>query len=166
MIEVSGDGILTFQNQHYRCALGKGGLKPASEKREGDGATPLGIYPLRAALYRADKMMAPETELPLFAIQPDDGWCDYPADASYNKLIKLPYAARHEKMWRDDDLYDLVVVIGHNDDPVVAGLGSCIFIHIAKPDYAPTEGCVALTKKDLLSVLIECKYKTEIKITV
>ncbi len=123
------------------------------DKREGDGATPVGHFPLRRLLYRPDRLSAPITRLPIAPLAPDDGWCDDPADAQYNRPVRLPYAARHEELWRTDALYDVIVVIGHNDAPVVAGMGSAIFMHLASADYRPTQGCVALARQDLLDVL-------------
>lgn len=152
-IAVTSDGWLRYGGLAFRCALGKGGCKPEADKREGDGATPFGRYPLRQVLYRPDRLTAPKTRLPLRALQPDDGWCDDPQDAAYNRPVTLPYAASHERMWREDHLYDIVVVLGHNDDPPIPGLGSAIFLHVAKPDYAGTEGCVALALPDLLALL-------------
>jgi len=146
-------GEVVWQGHGVRCALGKGGLKPAAEKREGDGASPIGAWPFRRVLYRPDKGPPPKTALPVEAIQPDDGWCDAPADPAYNRPVALPYPASAERLWRDDGLYDLVVVLGHNDDPVIPGLGSAIFLHLARPDYGPTEGCVALARKDLEALL-------------
>lgn len=134
--------------ERFRCALGRGGV--TAVKREGDGATPLGAWPLRRLHYRADRLVPPPTPLPLRILREDDGWCDDPADAAYNRLIKLPYPARHERLWRDDALYDLVGELGYNDAPPLAGAGSAIFLHAARPDYAPTEGCVALARQDLL----------------
>jgi L,D-peptidoglycan transpeptidase YkuD (ErfK/YbiS/YcfS/YnhG family) len=95
--------------------------------------------------------------LPTAPIAADDGWCDDPADPAYNRPVRLPYAGRHERLWRDDRLYDLVLVIGHNDDPVVAGAGSAVFVHVARPDWAPTAGCVALALPDLLTLLTVCQ---------
>ncbi|HEX7760428.1 MAG TPA: L,D-transpeptidase family protein, partial [Caulobacteraceae bacterium] len=86
-------------------------------------------------------------------IAPSDGWCDAPADPAYNRPVTLPYPASAEHLWREDHVYDLIVVLGHNDDPPVAGMGSAIFLHLARPDYAPTEGCVALSRPDLERVL-------------
>ncbi|MBS0333766.1 MAG: hypothetical protein JSS35_13440, partial [Proteobacteria bacterium] len=114
--------------RRVRCALGKGGVTPAAEKREGDGASPLGTWTIRRLLYRPDKGPAPATGLPAAAIAPDDGWCDAPDDPAYNQPVKTPYAASHEKLWRDDGLYDLVLVLGYNDAPAVAGKGSAIFL--------------------------------------
>ena len=108
---------------------------------------------MRRVLFRPDRAPAPPSRLPLQALARDDGWCDAPADPSYNRPVKLPYPASAERMWRDDQLYDLVVILGHNDDPPVAGLGSAIFLHLAKPDYAPTHGCVAVARTDLEAFL-------------
>lgn len=141
-------GSADLAGRRFRCALGKGGIRPA--KREGDGGTPVGRFPLRRVFYRGT---APQTLLPLQATKPDDGWCDAPADIAYNRQVLLPYGASHEKMWRPDHLYDRVLVIGHNDDPVVQGLGSAVFIHLAHDDYRPTEGCVAFARPDLEDIL-------------
>jgi L,D-peptidoglycan transpeptidase YkuD (ErfK/YbiS/YcfS/YnhG family) len=153
--EDPSQGEVVWQGHRVKAALGKGGLKPAAEKREGDGASPIGAWPLRRVLYRPDKGPPPQTALPVEAIGPEDGWCDAPLDPNYNRPVTLPHATSAERMWRDDDLYDLVVVLGHNDDPVIPGAGSAIFLHLAKPDYAPTEGCVALARADLEALLAE-----------
>ncbi len=137
--------------QCWRCAIGRGAIR--REKQEGDGVTPIGRWPLRRVLYRADRLAKPDTALPCQAIQSDDGWCDDPADPAYNRPVRLPYPASHERLNRDDGLYDVVVVLGHNDDPVVPNAGSAIFLHVARDDYGPTEGCVALALPDLLAVL-------------
>ncbi|WP_341703412.1 L,D-transpeptidase family protein [Ferrovibrio sp.] len=151
---VTADGRLRFGGLDFRCALGRGGCRPEADKREGDGATPLGLYPLRQVLYRPDRFAAPpQTRLPLAPLTPADGWCDDPAEAAYNRPVTLPHAGSHERLWRDDGLYDVILVPGHNDDPPIPGLGSAIFVHVAKPDYAPTEGCVALALPDLLLLL-------------
>ena len=115
--------------------------------------SPVGTYPIRYVFYRPDRGNAPDTALPVIAMAPDDGWCDDPESPDYNRHIKLPFAASHEKLWRDDHVYDLVVVLGHNDAPPVAGMGSAIFMHLARDAYTGTEGCVALAKDDLLAVL-------------
>lgn len=137
----------------FSCAIGRGGLAPAAMKREGDGVSPIGVWPLRQLLYRPDRGPAPQTALPIRAITPLDGWCDDPGHPDYNRLVRRPFSASHEILWREDGLYDLMVVLGHNDDPPVAPLGSAIFLHLAKADYAPTEGCIALSRPDLETVL-------------
>ena len=147
------DGGFDLAGRWVRCALGRSGVAPAQDKREGDGCSPLGLWPLRRLLYRADRLACPLTALSASPIAPDDGWCDSPGDAAYNRPVKRPYGASSEAMWRADGLYDLVLVLGHNDDPPRFGLGSAIFLHIAKDDYAPTEGCVALARDDLLALL-------------
>jgi L,D-peptidoglycan transpeptidase YkuD (ErfK/YbiS/YcfS/YnhG family) len=161
-IIVTSDGMLQFGGLRFRCALGKGGVLPEAEKREGDGATPLGRYPLRQVFYRPDRMAAPQTRLPLQALTPQDGWCDDPHDPAYNRFVALPYAASHEKLWREDAVYDVIVAVGHNDDPPVPGLGSAIFMHVARPDYSGTEGCVALALPDLLALLAVLRPITQI----
>lgn len=135
----------------YRCAIGKNGV--AQNKREGDGATPIGCWPLRYVLFRPDRLEPPQTHLAVRALAPQLGWCDDPKDPAYNQAVSLPYAGRHEVLWRDDPLYDVIVVLGYNDDPIYVGRGSAIFLHIARDDFSPTEGCVAMAEKDLLQVL-------------
>lgn len=147
------DGRFSGPGFSARCALGAAGVIAAADKREGDRASPAGIWPLRRVLYRPDREKRPETALPVFPIAEDDCWCDAPDDPFYNRPVKLPYAASAERMWRDDRLYDLVVVIGHNDDPVKPGLGSAIFWHLARPDWGPTQGCVAVDRETMLRVL-------------
>jgi len=135
----------------FRCALGAGGI--VADKCEGDGGTPVGIWPLRRLLYRPDRESRPDCVLSITQIAPTDGWCDDPAHADYNRPVILPFAAGHEEMWRDDHLYDLVLVVGHNDDPPVAGDGSAIFLHLAREDWGPTAGCVAFERPDFLAIL-------------
>ena len=149
--ELDGQWTLTADSGRWRCAIGRGGL--SSEKREGDGTTPVGCWPLRRLFYRPDREASIKTALPNGPIEPSAGWCDDPDAAHYNQLIKLPYPARHERLWREDQLYDLLVVLGYNDSPPLPGAGSAIFLHVARPDYGPTEGCVALAKNDLRTLL-------------
>ena len=134
-----------------RCAVGRSGA--CRVKREGDGMTPVGRWPFRSVLFRADRGPAPRTSLACRALSERDGWCDDPGDAAYNRRVPLPHGGRHEKLWRDDRLYDLIAVLGHNDDPPRPGCGSAIFLHLARSDWGPTEGCVALARPDLLAVL-------------
>jgi L,D-peptidoglycan transpeptidase YkuD (ErfK/YbiS/YcfS/YnhG family) len=136
----------------FPCAVGRSGL--ARNKREGDGATPIGCFTMRYLLFRPDRLDAPQTAgLPVRALAPQHAWCDDPADPHYNQPVNLPFAASHEVMWREDGLYDLVVVLGYNDDPVVPERGSAIFLHIGHEDLPPTEGCVAMRRADLLQIL-------------
>ncbi len=161
-ILVSDDGWLTCGGRRYRCALGRAGL--TANKREGDGATPIGCFPLRRVLYRADRLAAPQTALPSAPLEPADGWCDDPEDRDYNRQVRLPHPARCERLWRADAVYDIIVVLGHNDDPVTAGAGSAIFLHVARPDYRPTQGCVAVARDDLLDILKVCDAETRLRI--
>jgi len=159
-IAVSADGWLEFAGRRYACALGAGGVRAI--KTEGDNATPAGCFALRRVLYRPDRVAMPPSLLPIAAMTEADGWCDDPADPAYNRQVVLPYVARHEALWREDHVYDVLVVLGHNDDPPVPGKGSAIFLHVAKSDYAPTAGCVALGLADLLSVLRDCAPETRL----
>lgn len=145
------DGRLTLAGRTFRAALGRGGVR--ADKQEGDGATPAGLLPLRRVLYRADRVPPPTCAVPIEPLAPDDGWCDDPVDPAYNRPVRLPYAASHEELWRTDALYDVIGVLGWNDTPPARGRGSAIFLHIARPDFAPTVGCIALAPADLASVL-------------
>lgn len=162
-IAVTGEGSLQWNDRRVSCALGRGGV--VLDKREGDGGTPVGRFALRRVFYRPDRLAPPRTALPLRAIDPVDGWCDDPGHPSYNRLITKPFPAGHEDLWRADHLYDLIVVLGHNDDPPVPGLGSAIFLHVAGPGYAPTEGCVALAEADLVELLAACGPGSEMVIS-
>jgi len=148
---VHADGRLVFAGATYRAALGCGGVR--ADKQEGDGATPAALLPLRRVFYRADRVAKPRTHLPVEPLARSDGWCDDPSHRAYNTHVTLPFEARHETLWRNDPLYDVCAVLGWNDAPVVRGRGSAIFLHVARADYAPTEGCVALALPDLLQVL-------------
>jgi L,D-peptidoglycan transpeptidase YkuD (ErfK/YbiS/YcfS/YnhG family) len=151
LLTVTGDGWLTVSNRRLRAAIGRGGIRP--DKREGDGATPAGTFPLRALWYRADRLQAPRTRLDCIPITRDSGWSDDPADPAYNRPVALPHPGRHERLWRADGLYDLMIPLGYNDAPVEPGLGSAIFLHVAHSDYRATEGCVAIALGDLLQLL-------------
>jgi L,D-peptidoglycan transpeptidase YkuD (ErfK/YbiS/YcfS/YnhG family) len=151
LLSVDHSGWLHVEGETYKCALGRGGVR--ADKKEGDGATPIGTFPLRRVYYRVDRISRPATNLPVIPIAEDDAWCDDPDYPLYNTKVVTPYPARTEPLWRDDHLYDVLVVLGHNDAPVVPGAGSAIFLHVAADDYAPTEGCVALALDDLLAVL-------------
>jgi L,D-peptidoglycan transpeptidase YkuD (ErfK/YbiS/YcfS/YnhG family) len=113
----------------------------------------MGLLPLRRVLYRADRLPPPRAAVPIEPLAPTDAWCDAPFDRNYNRRVSLPFDANHEELWRSDGLYDLIGVLGWNDDPVQRERGSAIFLHVATADYAPTAGCVALSRPDLLGVL-------------
>lgn len=146
-----------FLNQKYHCYSGKNGIK--HDKVEGDGTTPIGVFPLRRVFYRADRVQKPITHLQCYPISPEDGWCDDPSDSQrYNTFISLPHTKSHEKLWRDDHVYDLIIEVGYNDDPITPGKGSAIFIHLKRPEQDPknsknTEGCLAFSYEDLIKIL-------------
>jgi L,D-peptidoglycan transpeptidase YkuD (ErfK/YbiS/YcfS/YnhG family) len=150
---VRPNGQAEWGERRLRCALGRSGI--VRVKREGDGGTPAGAWPMRELLYRADRLARPATALPARAILPDDGWCDAAADPAYNRPVRLPHPASAESLWRRDRIYDLIVPLGYNDAPVRPGAGSAIFLHLARRSFAPTAGCVALSRRDLLAVLAE-----------
>ena len=141
----------------FSCVIGRSGLIAADQKTEGDGATPVGNWPVRGLYYRPDRvaedLITDISQLPCRPITPQMGWVDDPASALYNRPVMLPCADRHEQLWREDGLYDLILPLGYNDGPARPGAGSAIFLHCAEPDTMATEGCVALARTDLLSLL-------------
>ena len=163
LVSVTPEGaMLDWGDGSRRCAIGPAGI--AAKSAEGDGVTPRGTFPLRQIFYRADRISKPVSILPVRTTEPDDGWCDAPANSNYNRPVKLPYPAGAEHLWRDDSLYDLVAVVGFNDDPVMPGKGSAIFLHLAKPDYLLTAGCVALSEADLRAALAQLRPGDKIRI--
>lgn len=144
-------GRLYWSGGSAVAAVGRAGVR--AEKQEGDGATPAGTYPLVSIFYRQDRIAPPASGLPVNPLAPNHGWVDDPKDVNYNQLVLLPYPASAERMWREDDLYDALVVIGYNMEPVIPGAGSAIFLHIATPDLAATAGCIAVRKDVLLGLL-------------
>lgn len=155
-------GTLSFGVLEYPCVVGRSGIR--IDKREGDGATPAGTFPLREVRYRADRLARPVTGLSLIETKPFDGWCDDPADPAYNRLVTLPYPHSAEAMWREDHVYDVLAVIGTNDAPPLPGRGSAIFLHVMHDDASPTAGCISLKRDDLLAVLAHCSAETMIQI--
>jgi L,D-peptidoglycan transpeptidase YkuD (ErfK/YbiS/YcfS/YnhG family) len=155
-------GWLHLGPLRFPCALGRGGSRV--RKREGDGATPIGCWPIDGILYRPDKVARPRTKLPVQRIRKMDGWCDEPGDRNYNRPVRHPYPARAERLWREDGLYDVVVVLGHNQRPRLRGCGSAIFMHVARPGHLPTEGCIALERGHLLRVLERLKPGSVIEV--
>jgi L,D-peptidoglycan transpeptidase YkuD (ErfK/YbiS/YcfS/YnhG family) len=152
--------VAEYGHAVYPCCLGPSGVR--LNKREGDGSTPAGVWSLRYLLYRADRMARPRTRLPVFAIEPDDGWCDDAGSRHYNKPVRLPFAGSHERLWRDDSVYDLLVVLDHNQDPAVAGRGSAVFIHLQRPDGRATEGCIAFRRNHLMYLLQSWDSRTQL----
>ena len=153
-------GFLAVGERRFPCAVGRSGL--TARKREGDGATPIGAWPIAAVLYRADRVRRPACGLWARPLRQADGWCDDVRDRNYNRAVRHPYPARAEHLWREDRLYDLVLVLGHNVRPRVKGLGSAIFMHLSRADYAPTAGCIALREGDLRRVLATLSRRTRL----
>jgi L,D-peptidoglycan transpeptidase YkuD (ErfK/YbiS/YcfS/YnhG family) len=144
-------GWASLGERRWRCVAGAGGVR--EDKVEGDAATPVGDFPLRHIYFRNDRLVLPKVRLPARPIGEHDGWCDDPRSPAYNRLVRIPNEWSHEKMWREDGLYDVVVVVGYNDDPPEGEWGSAIFLHIARDDMSPTQGCVAFARADFLELL-------------
>jgi L,D-peptidoglycan transpeptidase YkuD (ErfK/YbiS/YcfS/YnhG family) len=144
-------GRLWWPGGSAAAAIGRSGVR--TNKKEGDGATPAGSYPLVFGFYREDRIKIPHSRLPMRVLGPHDAWVDDPTDARYNSLVTLPYPARTERMWRNDGIYDVLVVIGYNMRPVIAGAGSAIFLHIARPNFSATEGCIAVDRAVLVNLI-------------
>jgi len=140
------------------CAIGRTGIRHS--KREGDGATPVGRWPLLFGFYRADRLARPKAYAQFDALDQGLGWCDDAASPAYNRPVRLPFAPSHEDMWREDGLYDLVIVLGQNLKVRHKGGGSAIFLHCARPEFSPTAGCVALRPQDFRRLLPRLSKKT------
>ena len=136
----------------------------SSKGREGDHKTPIGNYHMRFGLYRADRLPHPKTKLNFRPLRKDDGWCDATDDPAYNRFIRLPLSASHEKLWREDGAYDVIIVMSHNDSPPISGLGSAVFIHVAQPDDRQTLGCVALEPDVMIKLLPELYFDMPVQI--
>ena len=162
MIIVKKSGYLKYKNFKYRCALGKAGVN--KKIKEGDNITPKGVFKITKIYYRADKIKIIKTNIKKIKITKNMGWCDDPISRFYNRQIKLPSKYSHEKLYRNDDLYDLIAVLNYNTNPIIKNKGSAIFMHIAKNSYKKTEGCIALKKENLINVLVQIKKNTKIKI--
>ncbi len=158
---VNPEGLLVAGGLVLRAVLGRGGVR--SDKQEGDGATPAGLLPLRRVLYRADRLRPPGCAMRIEPLSLNDGWCDDPDHADYNRPVTLPHSGRHEALWRGDSVYDVIGVLGWNDAPVHRNRGSAIFLHVSRPDRTPTEGCIALTLPDLLRVLAAGLTEIEVR---
>jgi L,D-peptidoglycan transpeptidase YkuD (ErfK/YbiS/YcfS/YnhG family) len=155
-------GLLIAGGKIFRVALGRTGIKVS--KREGDGSTPAGrFHPLRL-WWRADRLPRPRTRLPARRITPDDAWCEAPADRRYNRPFRRSANEPGDRLLRADGLYDVIIEIDHNTRPRVAGLGSAVFIHVARPNFGPTAGCVALSRPDLSRLVSSLSRKTRIHI--
>ena len=162
MIIVKKSGYLKYKKLKFRCALGKAGIK--KKIMEGDNITPKGIFKIIKIYYRPDKIKEIKTLIKKIKIKKNMGWCDDIKSRFYNQQIKLPTKYSHEKLYRNDNLYDLIAVLNYNIDPIIKNKGSAIFLHIAKNSYQETKGCIALKKKHLIEIISKIKKNTKIKI--
>ena len=162
MIIVKKSGYLKYKNLKFRCALGKGGVK--KKIIEGDNITPKGIFKIIKIYYRPDKIKKIKTLIKKIKIKKNMGWCDDPNSDFYNKQIKLPTKLSHEKLYRNDNLYDLIAVLNYNTNPIIKNKGSAIFMHIGKDSYKKTKGCIALKGEHLITIISKIKKNTKIKI--
>ena len=157
-------GTISFAGQTISCTLGKGGVRPEAIKIEGDGATPAGLFYARALYYRPDRISSVNCKISKKPLTQKSGWCDDPECVDYNRPVHLPHASRCETLWRNDHVYDLILMIGYNEKPTIPEKGSAIFFHIARENFAATEGCVALAKDNLLEILKALTPETLIRI--
>lgn len=162
LLTVTADGWVKAGGRRLKCALGRGGIQ--ADKREGDGVTPTGLWYPEAVLYRSGYIMPPKTRMPVLPLFRNDGWCDAPFDLAYNQPVRLPFRASAEHLWRDDGVYDLIVVLDHNRHPTRPYHGSAIFMHICRSGFEPTEGCVALPVKDFRWLISRMTPQTTIQI--
>jgi hypothetical protein len=162
MIIVKKSGYLKYKKFKFHCSIGKAGIK--KKIKEGDNITPKGLFKIIKVFYRADKIGNIETRIKKIKIRKNMGWCDDPKSIFYNKQIKLPKKVSYEKLYRPDNLYDLIIVLNYNMNPIIKNKGSAIFIHVAKNNYQPTHGCIGLKKKDLLTILKKIKKNETVKI--
>ena len=153
---------LTYNKLKVKCAIGKKGI--GIKKKEGDLITPTGQFKIKYILYRKERVKI-STKLKKIIIKKNMGWCDDPKSSDYNKLVKLPFAYSHEKLFRKDNIYDIILVLNYNMSPVKKNKGSAIFIHIAKKNFKNTEGCVAIKKPNLIKLLKEMNSNTKVKIS-
>ena len=153
---------LTYKQYKVKCAVGKRGI--GRKKKEGDFITPIGQYKIKYILYRKDRIKKIQSKFKKIVIQKNMGWCNDPKSKDYNKLIKLPFNYNHEKLFKKENIYDIVLVLNYNMYPAAKNKGSAIFIHVAKKKLVKTEGCVAINKTPLLKIIKEIKISTIVKI--
>ena len=162
MIIINKSGHLKYKNLKFKCALGKAGI--GKKKQEGDNVTPSGTFKIVKIYYRSDRIKKIYSKFKAIEITKNMGWCDDPSSKYYNQLINLPSRYSHEKLFKVKNIYDIIVVLNYNMKPIIKNKGSAIFIHIAKKNYLPTQGCIALKKNDLLKLLSKIRKNIEIKI--
>jgi L,D-peptidoglycan transpeptidase YkuD (ErfK/YbiS/YcfS/YnhG family) len=162
MIFINKSGYLEYKDLKFRCALGKAGVK--RKKVEGDNITPIGTFKINNIYYRRDHIKKIFSKFKLIEIKKNMGWCDDPKSKQYNQLIRLPNKYKHEKLYRKDNIYDLILVLNYNTRPILKNRGSAIFIHVATKNYRKTAGCIALKKKHLIRLVEKINKKTKINI--
>jgi L,D-peptidoglycan transpeptidase YkuD (ErfK/YbiS/YcfS/YnhG family) len=162
MIIINKSGYLKYKNLKFKCSLGKAGIR--KKRKEGDNITPRGKYKIVTIYYRSDRIKKISSKLKLIKIKKNMGWCDDPNNKNYNQLIKIPSKYSYERLFRNENIYDLIIVLNYNMNPVIKNKGSAIFIHIAKKRFQPTEGCIAISKKNLLYLIRNISKNTKIKI--
>jgi L,D-peptidoglycan transpeptidase YkuD (ErfK/YbiS/YcfS/YnhG family) len=162
MIIINESGFLKYKNLKVRCALGKAGIK--KKNKEGDNITPRGNYKIVDIYYRKDRIKKIFSKFKIIQIKKNMGWCDDPKSKKYNQLIRLPSKNTHEKLFRKDSIYDLIIVLDFNTNPIIKNKGSAIFVHVAKPKYKKTAGCVALKKNHLIELIKTINKRTKISI--
>jgi|TARA_B100001093_G_scaffold488899_1_gene526563 L,D-peptidoglycan transpeptidase YkuD (ErfK/YbiS/YcfS/YnhG family) len=154
--------FLYFDNYKLRCSIGKRGI--TVNKKEGDQKTPKGTFKFKSIFYRKDKLSNLKSFIKKKIIKKNMGWCDDPKSRFYNKLIELPFKESAEKMWLKSGIYDIVLVLNYNLKPIIKNKGSAIFLHLAKRNYSPTKGCIAVNKKDMFLLLKKINNKTKLTI--
>jgi L,D-peptidoglycan transpeptidase YkuD (ErfK/YbiS/YcfS/YnhG family) len=162
MIIINKSSYLKYKNFRFRCALGKAGI--GKKKKEGDNITPIGLYKIVKIYYRNDRIRKISSKFKLIKITKNIGWCDDPNSEKYNQIINLPTKYGYEKLYRKDNIYDLILVLNYNMNPAIKNKGSAIFIHIANKKYQPTQGCIALKKDNLLKLISKINKNIKIKI--
>ena len=163
MIIINKSGYLKYEDFKFKCALGKAGI--GKKKIEGDNITPKGTFGVVKIYYRSDRVKKISSKFKLIKITKNMGWCDDPKSENYNKLIKLPSKFGYEKLYRKDNLYDLILVLNYNINPTIKNKGSAIFIHIKNGDYKKTKGCIALKKNNLLKIISLIQKNTKVIIS-
>jgi L,D-peptidoglycan transpeptidase YkuD (ErfK/YbiS/YcfS/YnhG family) len=160
MIIINKSGQLKYKDLKFKCALGKAGV--GKKRFEGDNITPKGTHKIIQIYYRKDRIKKISSKFKLIKINKNMGWCNDPRSEKYNQLIKLPSKYTHERLFRKDNLYDLILVLNYNINPIIKNKGSAIFMHIAKKKYKKTAGCIGLKKSDLLKLIKIIKKKTKV----
>jgi len=151
---------LYYLNYKIRCTLGKKGI--TKNKWEGDLKTPRGIFKFKKIFYRKDRVNLFKSSIKKKIIKKNIGWCDDVKSNHYNKEIRFPFGGSAEKLWRKDNIYDLIIVINYNLNPIKKNKGSAIFLHISKKNYSPTKGCIAINKKDMLDLVANIKNNSRL----